>query len=96
MADHNIIVHTFSAVADLFGGVGPFCAIARHIIKTTSALNVVCFVEIFLNLLAAYGNVYCILLVTIDRWIYISRPLRYVLLLLPALFVISISKSMDR
>ncbi len=55
------------AFADLFGGLGPFCALTRHLVSATSTLNALCFLNIFLNVLAAFGNVYNILLVTIDR-----------------------------
>ncbi len=68
------------ALADLFGGVGPFCALARNIkifSTKTTMLNIICILNIFVNLVASIGNAYNILLITIDRYIYLTRPLKY-------------------
>ncbi len=67
------------ALADFFGGINPFCGIlARRFISSISALNSLCYVQIVSRFLNAYGNVYCTLLCTVDRYIFITRPLRYV------------------
>ncbi len=67
------------ALADFFGGANPFYgAIARHFISSISVLNSLCYVQVVSRLLTMYGNVYCTLLCTIDRYIFITRPLRYI------------------
>ncbi len=66
------------ACADLVGGVAAFVHIARNIVVTVPIQGVLlCYVELFLGMLSGYGNVYTILYVTIDRFIYITRPMRY-------------------
>ena len=71
------------ALADMFAGIGPFTAIARYTISKSSALSLICCLENFFELLAAFGNVYNILLATIDRYIYIAKPLRYISIVTP-------------
>ncbi len=67
------------ALADFFGGVLPFCGIlARHFILSISARNSLCYVQNVTRLLCGFGNVCCTLLCTIDRYIFITRPLRYI------------------
>ena len=71
-------------LADFFGGVTPiFGAIARRLTSTTLALNMLCYVQVIFSLLGGYGNVYCTLLCTIDRYIFITRPLRYFTIVTP-------------
>ena len=66
------------ACADLAGGVGIFVRIARTIVTTDTSPGIqLCYVELFLNLLSGYGNIYNILFVTIDRYVYITKALRY-------------------
>ncbi len=43
----------------------------------------VCFLKILVNLLWSYGNVLFTLLLTIDRLIYITRPLHYNMIVTP-------------
>ena len=50
---------------------------------STSARTVICHLEIFFNLLQSYGNVYNILLVSIDRYIYIAKPMEYISIVTP-------------
>ncbi len=67
------------ALADFFGGVNPFFSIiARYFTSSISVLNALCYVQIVTRLLTGYGNLYCTLLCTVDRYIFITRPLRYV------------------
>ncbi len=67
------------AVADFFAGVNPFFGtVGRHFISSISVRNSMCYVANVTRLLAGYGNVYCTLLCTIDRYIFITRPLRYI------------------
>ncbi len=66
------------AFADLCGGMIPFPGLlARHFISSLSALNVLCYVRVILNLITMGGNVYCTLLCTVDRCIFTFVPLRY-------------------
>ncbi len=72
------------AVADFFGAVNPFYGIiARRFISSISILNAVCYVQVISELLAGYGNCCCTLLVTVDRYIFITRPLRYFSIVTP-------------
>ncbi len=72
------------AFADFFGGVNPFFSIiARYFTSSISLLNSLCYVQIVTRLLTGYGNVYCTLLCTVDRYIFITRPLRYVSIVTP-------------
>ncbi len=71
-------------VADFFGGVLPFTSkIARSSISSVSLLNAQCYVRVICTLLFGYGNVYCTLLCTIDRYIFITKPLRYFTIVTP-------------
>ena len=66
------------AFADFCGGVVPFGGtVAKQLTSSISRLNALCYVQVLFNLLTGYGNVYCTLLCTIDRCIFITRPLRY-------------------
>ena len=66
------------AFADLFGGVTAFFEISRTALEMAGTkLILLCYVELFLNLVSGVGNFFNILFVTIDRHIYITRPLRY-------------------
>ncbi len=44
----------------------------------------ICYVRHFLNILSVTGNLYNMLLVTIDRYIYMTRPLKYEQLFTPS------------
>ncbi len=67
------------ALADLVGGLGTFSAIFRNakIFSTIKMMNGICYLSMFLNIVASMGNVYNLLITTIDRYIYITRPLHY-------------------
>ena len=66
------------AFADFLGGVSPFFSKStRRFISSISQLNSMCYLQVIFHFLPMYGNVYCTLLCTIDRYIFISRPLRY-------------------
>ena len=69
------------ALADFFGGLGPFCALFRNIrlrtFSTTKIQDLICGLNIFVNLVASIGNAYNTLVITIDRYIYIIRPMKY-------------------
>ena len=59
-------------------GVAAFVHITRSVVTTGTIQGVLlCYVELFLSMLSGYGNLYTILYVTIDRYIYITRALRY-------------------
>ena len=67
------------ALADFFGGIGIFVSIARGILTNIFKLALVslCKAEVFIFTLSHTGNIYCYLLMTVDRFIFIERPLRY-------------------
>ncbi len=65
------------AFADFLGGVSPFFSRTRHFISSISLLNSMCYLQVIFTFLASYGNVYCTLMCTIDRYLFISRPLHY-------------------
>ena len=72
------------ALADFCGGLLPFSGnIARRLVSSVSLLNAQCYVRVILNLVFGYGNVYCTLLCRIDRYIFITRPLRYFTIVTP-------------
>ena len=67
------------ALADFVAGIGAYISIAGSAMSTAhSSWSLICEVELFLQILSVLGNVYNILCVTIDRLIYIIRPLRYI------------------
>ncbi len=67
------------AFADLTVGGGLFLALIRELVTTTSPLwYPLCRGEMFLLLTSGFGNFYSILFITIDRYIYLTKPLRYV------------------
>ncbi len=64
--------------ADLGGGVMAFFEISRTMITATGSIWAqLCYTELFLNLISGCGNFYNILLISIDRYIYITFPLQY-------------------
>ena len=66
------------AFADFFWGVGLLCGnFAKHLSSSIAYLNSLCYIRVIFNLLAWYGNVYNTLLCTIDRFVFITKPLRY-------------------
>ena len=66
------------AFADFFWGVALLSGYpARRLSSSISYLNAICYVRIIFNFSSGYGNVYNTLLCTLDRYIFISRPLRY-------------------
>lgn len=66
------------ALADFFWGMASFCGNpARQLSSSVSFLNSLCYVRVFFNLLSGHGNVYFTLLCTLDRYVFITRPLRY-------------------
>ncbi len=72
------------ALADFFGGVTPlFELIPRLFTSSISLLNAFCYVQASCELLAGFGNVFCTLLCTIDRYIFITKPLRYFSIVTP-------------
>ena len=72
------------ALADFFGGLNPFCGIVtRHFISSMAVRISLCHMQVVTRLLTAYGNVYFTLLCTIDRYIFITRPLRYISIVTP-------------
>ena len=67
------------ALADFFAGVDAFSgSIVRQFLSRISDLNMLCYFQVITALIAGFGNGYCILLLTIDRFIFITRPLLYV------------------
>ncbi len=83
------------AVADFFGGFSPLLGrLSRQLFSSVSVLKAICYVRVHgTRMLSVYGNVYFILLITIDRFIFITRPLRYFTIVTPqrALKAISIA-----
>ncbi len=72
------------ALADIFSEVAPLCGpVARQFTSKPSALTPICYIRVFSGILGGYGNGYCILLLTIDRLIFIIRPLRYISIVTP-------------
>ncbi len=66
------------AFADLFWGMVAFCGnLARHLSSSIAYLNSLCYIWVIFNLLSGYGNVYGTLLCTLDRFVFITKPLRY-------------------
>ena len=52
--------------------------ISRTVIAFTESIWAqLCHIELFLNLISGCGNFYSILLISIDQYIYITRPLQY-------------------
>ncbi len=67
------------ALADIFGGLNPFCGpIARTLISDPAILTPMCYLQMICALLSEYGNCYLILLLTLDRLIFIIQPMHYV------------------
>ena len=72
------------ACADLIGGVMAFFEISRIMIAAAeSILAKLCYIGLFLGQLSGCGNFYNILLISIDRYIYIIKPLRYCSIVTP-------------
>ncbi len=67
------------ALADCMGGLGLLIIIARNTVNISWLLVVIslCKAELFFVLLSTLGNIYSYLLLTVDRFFYIERPLRY-------------------
>ncbi len=66
------------ALADMMAGIGPYFTLARLFSsQSPNAWISICYVELFMNLSSQNGNMYNMLLVTVDRYIYLTRPLRY-------------------
>ncbi len=83
------------AIADFFGGFNSLLGIfVRQLFSSVTVLKAICYVRAYLvQMLSLYGNVYFNLLITIDRYIFITRPLRYFTIVTPqrALRAISIA-----
>ncbi len=82
------------ALADFFMGLHFFFErIARHLFSSNIVLKVVCYVQVIIELLTGAGNLYCTLLCTIDRFIFVIRPLRYFTIVTPrrAMWAIAIT-----
>ncbi len=72
------------ALADFFGGVTPlFELIPRLLTSSISLLKAFCYVQAICELLSGLGNVFCTLLCTIDRYVFITKPLRYFSIVTP-------------
>ncbi len=72
------------ALADFLMGLHPFFErIARHLFSSNITLKVVCYVQVIIEMLTGAGNIYCTLLCTIDRFIFVTRPLRYFTIVTP-------------
>ena len=71
------------AVADFIGGVNPFFGrFVRQLTSSEKVLTSICYMQT-IQVLSGYGNVYSNLLLTIDRYIFITRPLRYFTIVTP-------------
>ena len=66
------------ALADMIAGLGPYLSLARFFSsQSPTAWISICYVELFINVSSSFGNLYNMLLVTVDRYVYLTRPLRY-------------------
>ena len=67
------------AVTDALSGLLPFIQIGTVYIfdRNTQSWVKACYFELFLNLSSTFGNLYGMLVISIDRFIYIQWPLKY-------------------
>ena len=67
------------AVADALSGLLTFVQIGTVYIfdRNTQSWAKACYFEFFLNLSSTFGNLYGMLVISIDRFIYIQWPLKY-------------------
>ncbi len=66
------------ACSDLLAGIRAFVEISRMTTRIDGSLwSSLCYIELYLWLVSSCGNYYNILLVALDRYISITRPLRY-------------------
>ncbi len=66
------------AAADMIGGLGPYVSLAGLFSSGSPSVWIpVCYVELSVNVFSAFGNMYNMLLVTVDRYVYLTWPLRY-------------------
>ncbi len=72
------------ALADIFAELAPFGGpIARQFTSKPSVLTPLCYIRVIFGMLGGYGNGYCILLLSLDRLIFITRPMRYISIVTP-------------
>ena len=74
------MVFMFLAFADFLAGIGAFVTIAQDSTAVSSyfARNSLCRVHYFFVNLSGFGNFFSYMLMTIDRYWYIERPMQYV------------------
>ncbi len=68
------------AIADILGGVAAFLETVWNATELSSTFlsNLLCRLMLLFYSLSALGNFYSYLLMTIDRLVYVERPLRYI------------------
>ncbi len=66
------------ALADMVAGFVPYLSLAgRFLSESPSVWISLCYLELFMRFSSIMGNLYSMLIVTVDRYVYLTRPLRY-------------------
>ncbi len=79
----NIMVACL-ALADLLAGLAPILSGLREVLPNAPLVwKAICYIELYVNFISVLGNMYSIAFLTIDRFVYMIKPMRYVDLFTP-------------